>query len=212
MAIPKTNNEGIIEKDSIAMVVLAAGASMRMGQPKQLLPWGDSNLMNDIISKGLECLNNVYIVLGANHETILDSIQSKKINIIINQRWVEGMGTSISEAVKKIERHKDKITAILFVLVDQPLLQVRHYKELIKRYLDSQHNIVGTKNHSHIGVPAIIGSPYFSLLKKLDGEVGAKHIISSNAGDAMVIDPIGDIVDLDTMATYKKLYLEHGQS
>ena len=121
------------------------------------------------------------------------------------------MGTSISEAVTLIEKGNDKINAILFALVDQPLLEVNHYKTLIKSYIESEYNIVGTRNNKHIGVPAIIGSVYFSLLKKLDGDVGAKHIISSNTEDAMVIDPIGDIVDLDTMDAYKKLYIKHGQ-
>lgn len=207
----KNSSNTIRSADNIAIVILAAGASKRMGTPKQILSWKKSVLINDVISKGLKCFKHVYVVLGAHRDIIERKISSKKVTIIENPRWEAGMGTSISEAVTVIEKKEDNINAILFALVDQPLLQVKHYKRLIKSFIECNNNIIATKNNEHIGVPAILGSSYFSKLKKLDGDVGAKGIISSNKEDTWVVDPVGDIVDLDTMDAYKKLYKEYGQ-
>src|SRR5680860_1232621 len=83
--------------NNIAIVILAAGASSRMGQAKQLLPWEDTTLLGNAIRKAKASdANSVIVVLGANAESIRMEISESQIIIIENPIWASGLGTSIA--------------------------------------------------------------------------------------------------------------------
>lgn len=194
------------------MIILAAGSSTRMGQPKQLLAWKKTNLINYVIDKGLKAgIKSIYVVLGNNAEQISDAISFDNINIVNNVLWKKGMGTSISVAVKCIVNKSKKYDAVLIALVDQPLLDEKHYKELILRYLTTKNEIIATQMIKSGGVPAIIDAKHFESLMQLEQDVGAKEIIASNKNKVLTIDPIGQMVDIDNLETYGALYKKFGK-
>ena len=86
----------------IPILLLAAGSSSRMGQPKQLLPWGDQTLIGHQIQKLIKTGHPVHVVIGSNSELILPVIEKFPANILINKDWELGMGSSISFGIKQI--------------------------------------------------------------------------------------------------------------
>ena len=194
------------------MIILAAGASSRMGRNKQLLPWKNHNLIDHVISCGSKAsLRSIYVVLGANAQEITNSLSTENIEIIINPFWKEGMGTSIATAIDYFIKNKINYDAVLIAVVDQPLLEEEHYKELIYKYIHTKKNIVATQMSRGAGVPAILNSKYFKELGKLKENYGARAIIAANSGDVLSLKPIGQIVDIDTIGTYNLLYKKYGK-
>ena len=92
------------KKEQIAVIVLAAGDSSRMQQPKQVLPWGDSTLLGHAIDVAMKSkANEVYVVLGANVRTIQEQIDLSHIKYIINKDWKKGLGYALRST---LDRHQ----------------------------------------------------------------------------------------------------------
>ena len=194
-------------KRKIALLILAAGESKRMKAIKQLLPWGTTTLLGNAIEKGLRSnIDEVFVVLGASFETIKKSISHYPIEIIKNDDWKSGMGTSISNGVTHIVNRSNNYDAILIGLADTPLLDVDHFNALIEESANFVKNITATKfNDIIIGVPAIFSSDYFEMLTRLKGDQGAKKIIKLNKDNVVSIDAGEKYKDVDTPEAYKKL-------
>src|SRR5512133_2445569 len=94
----------------IPLLLLAAGSSARMGQPKQLLPWGNTTLIEHQIITLIETGYPVNVVLGCNSNRIIPVIAKYKINKIINESWEKGMGGSISCGISHIKKTFPKAT------------------------------------------------------------------------------------------------------
>ena len=90
---------------TIAVLILAAGASTRMGTIKQLLPWAKTNLLGHAIEQAKNITEHVYVVLGAN-ATVIKATLDKEIVTILNPDWQHGMGTSIVKGILEVNNHK----------------------------------------------------------------------------------------------------------
>ena len=113
-------------KNDLGILILAAGSSTRMGQPKQLLPWKNSTLLGNTIETAKALTKNILVVLGAHAELIEEKLP-KDVNRIINIGWNSGMGSSIALGVQQLERALGP-ERILILLVDQPLIRFRLFK------------------------------------------------------------------------------------
>ena len=83
--------------NKIAVIILAAGNSNRMGKIKQLLEWEDKTIIEKIIKLSLSLkTKDVFVVLGSNYKKIYDVINKYNITIIKNNSWENGIGSSIS--------------------------------------------------------------------------------------------------------------------
>jgi molybdenum cofactor cytidylyltransferase len=196
----------------IAMVILAAGESSRMDTIKQILPWKDTTLLGHVIKQGLASkTDDVYVVLGANAETVLSEIDQSNISIIHNHNWHKGMGTSLARAIHYFDEKFLFYDAVLVALSDQPLIDVEYFNSLLIKYIDSDKDIVATQIKQSAGVPAIFASRYFNELGKLHEDFGARKILNTNPKEVLVLNVDSNIVDIDTMDIYKELYLKYGK-
>jgi len=201
------------ERLKIAMIILAAGESKRMGTIKQLLPWKNSTVLDQVIKTGIACnVDKVFVVLGANHKSIIKETKNKHIEIIYNQNWASGMGSSISCAMKYLGNYSENFDAVLIALADQPLIDVTYYNNLIFNFINTKSNIVASKHNNRVGVPAIFSSKYFHLLSKLELDYGARIIIKENKEDLKVIDEGGKLNDLDTISDYNEIFQSYGKN
>jgi molybdenum cofactor cytidylyltransferase len=198
-------------KPKIATVILAAGESKRMHGVKQLLPWKGSSLLGHAIEQALKSdADQVYVVLGANKDIILKEIDTSGITVIINDAWALGMGTSIGAAMNYFKAGQLDFDGILMALIDQPLLDVKHYNILINKYIDSK-NIIATSYGSGSGVPAVFDKSYFDELIVLSSDKGAKNIILKHKNKVLAVDAGNRTIDLDTRETYLQYYEEYGK-
>ena len=187
----------------VCIVVLAAGNSSRMGKPKQLLVVNEKTLLNHTISQCLESeAERVIVVLGSNYQLISETITSKHVCILNNPRWQQGMGSSISCAVRYLKSNYSELDAVLFALSDQPLVSVNNYNNLINRYIKNCNKIICSRYNEHLGVPAIFDRKYFDDLEKLDGQLGAKDLIKKNLKTVDIVEMGECLMDLDTPEDY----------
>ncbi len=197
-----------IETSNITVVILAAGASNRMNEPKQLLKWGDSTLLGSTIKKAKQLdAKEVVVVLGANFQLISKAIEQSKTTILNNKNWKDGLGSSIAFAVRCIFKSTTKTDAILFMLADQPLIEVDFLNTMINQFQEEKHAVFATLyDDDKYGVPAIFDKAYFKELMLLNDDYGAKELLKKYKYRVKVLLPPAKNVDLDFKKDYLKLY------
>ena len=193
---------------NICGLILAAGGSSRLGRPKQLVNANGKSLLEKVIDNSLKTdLQQVYVVLGANLDQVEPSINHLPVSIIKNERWQEGIGSSISCGIRTIQR-EGNYDAVLIMLCDQLHINPHHLQALIHAYLHKKASIIATTYGDQTGVPALFEQQYFTHLQKLSGDIGAKKILHQYAGSLHPIPFEQAIIDVDTPEDLKKLGLD----
>jgi molybdenum cofactor cytidylyltransferase len=200
-----------VSEPAIGIIVLAAGASSRMGQPKQLLHHEGETLLNRAIRVGLEAqCGPVIVVLGSDAETLQEAIAASRARIVVNQAWAEGMSSSIRCGLRElVAAAGDKTDAAIFMLCDQPLITSVIVRRLVDAYdsrrallVASEYEAGGEKTR---GVPALFSRTLFPELMELRGVEGAKRVIARHAAEATVIAVPEAAFDVDTADDYRAL-------
>jgi len=198
----------MFNQKELAVLILAAGASKRMGATiKQLLPWKNTTLLGHTIQQARAVSANIVVVLGANKAPIKATL-GKDLTVIENPDWKKGMGTSIAIGVNEIAKNST-IKAVLIVLADQPLLEAGYYLELKENFSKCACSIVATLYDTKNGVPAIFAASLFSELSTLDKDYGARKLMLDYKTNTKAIDPKGNAVDIDTPENYERLRINH---
>jgi molybdenum cofactor cytidylyltransferase len=190
----------------IPVLLLAAGSSSRMGQPKQLLAWGNVTLIEHQIITLVKTGNPVNVVLGCKSDLITSYIEKYKINIIINRKWKEGMGSSISCGINQIIKTFPESNGVLITLVDQPLITTDYFETMTDSFRPGCKQILVSKSCSGwIGVPALFDKFYFRHLLKLSNDQGAKKIISWFEEKVNILNCNDLMEDIDSPQAYQFL-------
>ena len=193
-------------KVNIAILILAAGASSRMGGPKQLLPWGNTTLLGHSINmaKGTNAVL-ITVVLGAHANAVKLAVPMEGINHVLNPNWESGLGNSLAFGVEFLTKREGTYDGILVMLCDQPLMDTEYLNNLIDQFSRGEKGIVATQYGEKVGVPAIFGSKYFPHLLQLNEDFGAKNLLEQCRNDVLSLDPFGKAVDIDTFEEYQSL-------
>ena len=196
----------------IAILLLAAGASTRMGSIKQLLPWKNQLLINHMIAlSAASGCDDVLVVLGAHANTIIKALdRGNPFSFVLNPAWEEGLGATISFGVKELLGRPQKPDAILILLCDQPLVDKEYLGEMMHNFRGG-HGLVATNYGKNLGVPALFGSDYFEALKELNSQYGAKDLLRQNRESCHILDAGEKVGDIDTPADYKRI-LDQGEN
>ena len=195
----------------LAVLILAAGSSSRMGVPKQLLKWKGTNLLQYCINS-VKDLNAdaVHLVLGANADKIRSKIKANQITILVNEHWKNGLGNTLAFGVNYITTTLPDIENILIMLADQPLIDSNYLKLLIKTHFQHKKKLTCTLYQEHqFGVPAIFNKKYFDELSQLDDDQGAKGLLKKHSSDVIALNGTNIITDMDTMFDYESLFKRH---
>ncbi|WP_455169924.1 nucleotidyltransferase family protein [Aegicerativicinus sediminis] len=191
----------------IPLILLAAGASRRMGRPKALLPWGNTTLIKHQLEVLSSLNEDIIVVLGAHSEEISRTLINFPVHILINPEWEQGMGTSIAYALKHISQNIPEATAVMISLVDQPLISEAHYRNIYDKIKTGIYKaIISKSSNGWEGVPVVLSKDYFCQLMTLKGEEGAKKLIKSNIKEIISVDAGDMLVDMDTIDSYHNLH------
>jgi molybdenum cofactor cytidylyltransferase len=163
---------------NIAVIILAAGSSARLGRPKQLLELGGNTLLQKSIVAALNVSKSVIVVLGANEKLIRPTISNLPIEITLNKNWAKGMSSSIRTGMSVLENINCE--AVLLMLCDQPFVDALLLERMISVFEKSELPIVAAEYEGKVGVPAIFDISFFQTLKILEGQKGAKVLIINN--------------------------------
>ncbi|MBD2209359.1 nucleotidyltransferase family protein [Nostoc linckia FACHB-104] len=200
------NQQVETEKSRIAIMILAAGASMRMGTPKQLLLYQGRSLAQYITEIAIASVcEPVVVVLGAYAEQIRPQINELPVTIVENLDWALGMGSSIQAGMDLLNSLNQKNTAVVIVLCDQPFLSPEIINQLVDAYHTTQKPIIACEYANTLGVPALFSHQFFAELANLPGNSGAKKVIQNNLNQVFSIPFNLGNIDIDTPSDYEKL-------
>lgn len=190
-------------ESNVAIIILAAGASTRMGKPKQLLPYQGSSLLQHTIESAIASVcKPVVVVLGANAQHIRPEIAQPAVQVVENPQWNLGMSASIRSGILSLS---ETIDAAVITVCDQPFLSAEIINDLVERYHSSGKAIAASEYAGTLGVPALFGRALFSELATLGDSVGAKHLINKHLNQVFGVPfPLG-AVDIDTPQDYEQL-------
>lgn len=197
----------------IAVLVLAAGGSSRMGVSKQLLPWGKTTLLAHCLATIIKLEHShQFVVLGAEIRKIEKSIAHLPVTILNNESWERGLGNSISFGVNKIKYAPANYQGILVLLADQPLIDHAYLRSMISLFSDTNSIVASAYADGKIGVPALFGRHYFNELSELSGDGGARSVLQAYREEIRLHSEPEKLIDLDTAEEYEDLYQSIHQS
>lgn len=188
--------------ESVQIVILAAGAASRFGSPKQLAIWQNKTLLEHAIEKSASINCPVSIVLGAHAQQIKEVIVfPKNVQIIENLNWQKGLSSSVKLAIQSLQ----KSSAILFLAVDQVLINVADLNKLLQNYLLYPDKIIAAFYSQITGIPLIIPQLYFEQIAQLEGDVGIKQILNQYQSQIIAVDMPNAAFDVDTVQDLTQL-------
>ena len=204
----------------VRAVVLAAGASSRMGQAKSIMPLGQtgetviSRVVRTLLDSGLP---SVTVVGGPHFSSIRDVLApgDHRVRVIEHQGWAEGQ---LSSLLVGLDAANDPLLeALLVTLADVPLVQPATVRAVLKAWRTTRAPIVRPVDGTRHGHPVVFDRSVFDELKAADPQVGAKAVFAAHL--ARVLDvPVNDegaFLDLDTPDDYARatqLIRERGSS
>lgn len=183
----------------IGAVVLAAGASTRMGRPKQSITYQGESLLRRAARTALAAgCQPVVVVTGANADLARSEVQGLSVEVVFNSDWETGMGSSIRTGVGSLQNADRNVTAVVLLLCDQPFVNVQTITELVIAHRSSGSPIVASEYGDGFGVPALFRRELFPELLRLSGPEGAKQIIMAHMSETTLVPFPEGAVDLDT--------------
>jgi len=194
-----------IPSKKIAGIILAAGSSSRMGKTKQLLPFGKTTLLGQVIqTAGESALHEIIVVLGHCADEIERTIDFSGTKIIRNTAYPKGQSTSL---IKGLETVSPVCDAALFLLGDQPLVTAAIINRLIDAFETSSAPIVIPYCNGKRGNPVIIARPLFHRLTSLSADTGARALFDEFKESILNVSIPNDaiLIDVDTIDDYEKL-------
>ncbi|MCX2740958.1 nucleotidyltransferase family protein [Pontibacter anaerobius] len=188
------------------LVILAAGASTRLGEPKQLLRYQGKSLLQRATQVALETgFSPVVVVLGANAAILLPEVSNSAVTIVRNPEWQEGMASSIRAGLSELLRLKPELDDVTFMVCDQPYVDAAVLKQLVQAKQDGRSGIVASAYQGTWGTPVLFDKVYFPELLALQGQEGAKKIIMKHKSAVTSISFPAGATDIDTAEDYAAL-------
>jgi CTP:molybdopterin cytidylyltransferase MocA len=170
----------------LAAVILSAGASSRMGQPKALLPYRESTFLEHLIDAVKHPRVGVTrVVLGANAEDICASANLDRSMVVVHPDWEQGQLSSIWAGLRSLEGIETE--GIVLCPVDHPLVSARLVADLIDAFYDRGKSIVLPTYNGRRGHPVIFHRRLYADLLSASPEEGARAVVWSHAADVFEV-------------------------
>jgi len=183
----------------VSGVVLAAGASTRMGTQKLLLPFGDEPLVRRAVRQVLAAgFDDVLVVLGSEHEATRGALEGLPVRQAVNLQFASGMGSSFRTAIE----HLGDCAAAMFALADQPFVTAREYCTVLDAYRQHAPPIVSVRYGDVVAPPHLFEREFFPELAQLTH--GARPVLRRHVDRTMVLQfSVELLVDIDTPEDYE---------
>lgn len=199
-------------QSSLHVLVLAAGASTRLGEPKQLVRLNGRPLLHTMVSRAVAVAGHaVTVVLGAHAERLTTLLRHSPASVIVNRQWEEGVGASIRAGIAGLPPACD---AVLLMLADQVAVTVDDLKRLTSAWKGQDTVIAASAYAGIVGVPAIFPRWCFSELMALRGDHGARSVLHRHTDRLARVQMPNAAIDLDTPTQLREVRetLEPGPS
>ena len=187
-----------MQEARVYAVVLAAGAASRYGSTKQLATLDGETLVHRAARLARElCGDRSLLVVGHDAGEVTRSADGQCQFLAFNDRYAEGLGTSLSLAARVLE---DSADAFVLMLADQPRVSLAHLESLIERCNGNGDSVVATAYAGTLGAPAVLPAGLFPRIAALEGDRGAKALFDDPRLAVEVVAFDAAAADVDTPA------------
>ncbi len=191
-----------MQNSSTAVLILAAGASVRLGRPKQTLLFHGQTLLEKIASTAVALQSGPVLLVVKKGD---DFNVSEKVRIIENPDAELGMATSIKCGIRFLEEQYPDIKTVIITVCDQPFITTGLLQEMINKHQETYLPIIACQYGETIGTPVLFHKTMFEALYGLNGDKGARQLINQHIQQVGLINfPLGNI-DVDTEEDYERL-------
>ena len=188
------------------LVILAAGASTRLGKPKQQLLFQGKTLLQRAVQAAVEAgCAPVAVVLGARAEMLEPKLTGMPVTVVRNPDWEEGMASSIRCGLQGLLRSKPDLSEVIFMVCDQPFVDAEVLRKLVQARQDGRSGIVASAYNDTVGTPVLFDKFYFPELLALQGQEGAKKLVLKHRQVVTSMPFPAGAIDIDTAADYTAL-------
>lgn len=175
-----------------------------MKQPKMLMQFNGTTFIQHIIHTAKQIpTTNIAVVTGCYHSLLQPILADEALDIVYNDEWEKGMGTSIKKGIEYLT--ESSITNCFILVCDQPYITETLLNKMLQQKEATGNGIVACSYGNTFGTPVLFDQRYFNLLKQLDGPIGAKKIVQQFLADTVMVDFPDGATDIDTLEDYQGL-------
>jgi molybdenum cofactor cytidylyltransferase len=185
----------------LAAVILAAGASTRLGQPKALLNFRGQTLLLRTLRLAQVVASELVVVVGAEAGSIASAIGDEPCRVVCNHDWESGMASSLRVGLAALANP----AGVLVMLIDQPLIEPGHLQQLQAVWTTCPELMVATGYTDGVGVPAIFPRSRLEALARGAGDSGARAMLRREASAVRQVECPEAALDIDTPADLERL-------
>lgn len=188
-----------LRKMPLPAIILAAGASRRLGQPKQLIGFAGEPLLARALRLAKESgASPVLVVLGANFAPICATIPFDQAIPVFNDKWEQGMSSSIHAGLNEADVRAPEAKGALIMTCDQPRLSADHLRALLEAFRAQVQTLIVASSYAGAnGIPAVFPRSVYSKLHALHGDNGARTVLAKPPCSLVSLPFEGGEVDID---------------
>ena len=181
-------------------LVLAAGGSTRLGQPKQLLPYGSATLLDHVLNTARACpFDQLICVIGGSSQEITATVDLRSVQVVENDHFGEGCSSSIAAALTAVDPRCD---VLVLMLGDQPGVSAATVTKLLAGRGDSA--LAASAYDDGRGHPLAFARSTFDQLAVQHGDKGVWKLLDRRASDVVDVPVAGPVpLDIDTWDDYR---------
>jgi len=190
---------------SVAAIILAAGASSRMGRPKQLLDWHGRPLVRAVAEQALAArLDQVYVVVGAAGAAVATALEGLPLHIVANRHYAVGQSSSLHAGIAALD---SAVGAALILLGDQPFVTTAIIEQIVGAWRATGAMIVAPSYQGQRGNPVLFARTIFPELLAVTGDQGARGVLAADPSriHSVAFDDPRPLADIDTLEAYRRL-------
>lgn len=188
-----------MSEPSCVAVILAAGASRRLGQAKQLVKIDGEPLLGRTVRLAAQTgCQPIVVVLGFEAHRMRSALDGFRVIFAVNENWRAGMGSSMRCGVETALQISPPPEDILLMVCDQVRLSADVLRQLLRLHGLAKYPITAARYSGRLGVPAVFSSIFFPDLLDVSGDRGARGILERNAVRVGTVDFLEGELDLDT--------------
>lgn len=182
----------------VGIILLAAGNSSRLGQSKQLVELNGTPLLRKSAEIAQQTNCPIVVVLGSQAEVHQKVIADLKTDVVVNQDWQLGMGSSLKTGLATLLNKYPNLAAVMVLVCDQPYLTYLHLEKLLNDLHCQSQSIIASAYAKVIGVPAIFRRELFPNLLQLANDAGARKVIQQFPDQVYSVVLEKGEIDIDT--------------
>lgn len=192
-------------ESNIGGILLAAGGSSRLGEPKQFIVYKGKTLIRRAAETLLASGCSPVVVVVGDDERSISELESLEVHIVRNEEWRSGMGSSLKLGLARVLEINAAIEAVVVILCDQPFVTSAKIEELCSDFRVSYSQIVAAEYNGTRGVPALFSRDTFSELSSIPNEKGARDLIRSSDFTLLTVEMPEAALDIDTQEDVQHL-------